>query len=94
MVMEINKMTWQVEEEHSIYDAVKDWCGSRFICLMKDNTIQIFSGYMDENYDGETNVHVDCISDDNHDDVDDILMWIEVPEKQLKELIKEQIKDE
>lgn len=90
--MEINKMSWQVEEDNSIYNAVKDWCGSRFICLMKDNTIQIFIGFMDEAYDGEINVHVDCISDDNHDDVDDILMWIEVPEKQLKELIKEQLK--
>ena len=90
--MEVNKMTWQVEEEHSIYDAVKDWGEYRFVCLMKDNTIQIFSGYMDENYDGEINVYIDCISDDNHDNVDDILMWIEVPEKQLKELIKEQLK--
>ena len=77
---EVKKMTWQVEAEHSIYNAVNDWDIHRFVCLMKDNTIQFFSGINDETCEGEINTHIDCISDDSHDDTDDILMWIEVPD--------------
>jgi len=76
---EIKKMTWQVEAEHSIYDAVQDWDYHRFVCLMKDNTIQVFSGMNDETYNGEINTHIDCVSDYSHYNTDEILMWIEVP---------------
>lgn len=57
----------------------KDWNYHRFVCLMKDNTIQVFSGTNDETYDGEINTYIVCVSDDSHDNTDDILMWIEVP---------------
>ena len=76
---EVKKMTWQVEAEHSIYDAVQDWNYHRFVCLMKDNTIQVFTGINDETYNGEINTYINCVSDDSHDNTDDILMWIEVP---------------
>lgn len=70
--------TWKKQNESNIYDAVKDWGLYRFVCLMKDGTIQFFNGMNDETADGHINTHVDGLNDD-YDDVDDIIAWIEVP---------------
>lgn len=72
------KDTWHLQAEEDIYDAVNGWDYYRFVCLMKDNTIQEFSGIRDENYNGEISVYVNGLNDD-YDDVDDIVMWTEVP---------------
>lgn len=69
---------WHLQEKENIYDAFVGWDCHRFVCLMKDNTIHMFSGINDETYNGEISTHVDCW-DDDYDDVDRIVMWIEVP---------------
>lgn len=53
-----------------------DWSIHRFACLMKDDTIQVFSGIRDKNYDGEIATHIDNADDY---DTDDIVMWTEIP---------------
>ena len=75
---EIKKMGWQLNSEHDIYDAIVGWDYHRFACVMSDNSVQIFTGMCDETYDGKINAHLDCL-DDNYD-VDDIVMWIDVPD--------------
>ena len=70
-VKEVN--TWHLQEKEDIYDAVKDWGLYTFACIMKDGTIQRFTGILDE--DGD--VHIDGVNDD-YDNVDDIVKWIEV----------------
>ena len=68
---------WHLQEKENIYDAVKDWSLHTFACVMKDGTIQKFTGNMDEDYEGHINVHIDGNNDD-YDDVDDIVKWIEI----------------
>lgn len=36
--------TWHLQEKENIYDAVKDWSLQTFACVMKDGTIQKFTG--------------------------------------------------
>lgn len=69
--------TWHLQEKENIYDAVKDWSLYTFACVMKDGTIQKFTGIMDEDCEGHINVHIDGANDD-YDNVDDIVKWIEV----------------
>ena len=69
--------TWHLQEKEDIYDAVKDWGLYTFACVMKDGTIQKFIGGMDEDCEGHINVHIDGVNDD-YDNVDDIVKWIEV----------------
>ena len=70
--------TWHLQEKEDIYDAVKDWSLYTFACLMKDGTIQKFTGYLDEDCEGHVNAHVDGVNY-NYDDVDDIIKWTELP---------------
>ena len=71
------KMSWQNDVDNDIYNAVNDWGGHRFISVMKDNTIQYWSGGLDENYNGEISQCLYCENDEY--DSDDIVFWIEVP---------------
>ena len=68
--------TWHLQEKENIYDAVKDWSLQTFACVMKDGTIQKFTGNLDEDYEGHINVHIYGANDD-YDNVDDIVKWIE-----------------
>lgn len=68
--------TWHLQEKEDIYDAVKDWSLHTFVCVMKDGSIQEFTGNRDEDCEGHINVHIDGINDD-YDNVDDIVKWIE-----------------
>ena len=69
--------TWHLQEKENIYDAVKDWGLYTFACIMKDGTIQKFTGNLDEDCEGHINVHIDGVNDD-YDNVDDIVKWIEI----------------
>ena len=72
-------MIWNKQEEKDIYDAItaiNDWECHRYACLMKDNTLQEFIVALDESYNGEINVHIDCVNDNYY--VDDIKYWIEI----------------
>lgn len=69
--------TWHLQEKEDIYDVVKDWGLYKFVCIMKDGTIQRFNGCLDEDCEGHINVHINGINDD-YDDVDDIVKWIEI----------------
>lgn len=68
--------TWHLQEKENIYDAVKDWSLHTFACVMKDGTIQKFTGILDEDYEGHINAHIIGANDD-YDNVDDIVKWIE-----------------
>ena len=68
--------TWHVQEKEDIYDAIQDWSNHKFVCIMKDGTIQQFNGIRDEDCEGHINVHIDGANDD-YDNVDDIVKWIE-----------------
>ena len=76
---EFKKIGWNTNEGNEILDAVTTWDQHRFICIMKDDTIQIFTGICDETYDGEIVQHLDCIDDNLDYNIDDIVMWIEAP---------------
>ena len=71
---------WNKQTEDDIWFAIDDWGYHRFACLMKDGELKEFSGLHNETYDGEIPTHIDCITDDNYH-IDDIDMWIEIPEK-------------
>ena len=70
--------TWHLQEKEDIYDAVKDWGLYTFACIMKDGTIQKFTGNLCEDCEGHINVHIDGVNYD-YDNVDDIVYWIETP---------------
>ena len=67
---------WHSQEKEDIYDAVKDWSSQTFVCIMKDGSIQKFIGNLDEDYEGHINAHIYGTNDD-YDNVDDIVKWIE-----------------
>jgi hypothetical protein len=69
--------TWHLQEKEDIYDAVKGWDIHTFACIMKDGTLQKFTGCRDEDYEGCITTHIDGVNDD-YDDVDDIVKWIEL----------------
>ena len=68
--------TWHLQEKEDIYDAVKGWSLHKFVCIMKNGTIQRFNGICDEDYEGHIYVHIEGIND-AYDDVNDIVKWIE-----------------
>lgn len=68
---------WHLQEKEDIYDAVKDWNLHTFACLMKDGTIQKFTGNLDEDYEGHISIYINGVNDD-YDNVDDIVKWIEI----------------
>jgi hypothetical protein len=75
--LEVKKVdTWHSQEKENIYDAVKDWSLHTFACVMKDGTIQKFTGMLDEDCEGHISVNIDGVNDD-YDNVDDIVKWIE-----------------
>ena len=55
--------TWHLQEEDDIYESFNDWSYHTFACLMKDGSLQKFSGMLDESYDGSVNKHIDWVSD-------------------------------
>ena len=72
---------WHKQSEADIYDLFPhDWGYHRYACIMDDGTLQDFRGMQDENADGEISVYINAINDD-YDDVDRIVMWIEIPDK-------------
>ena len=69
--------TWHLQEKEDIYDAVKDWSIHIFSCIMKDGTIQTFTGCRDEDCEGHINVHIDGVNY-YYDNVNDIVKWTEL----------------
>lgn len=74
--------TWHLQEKEDIYDAVKDWGLYTFACIMKDGTIQRFTGILDEDCEGHIHAHIDGVNDD-YDNVDDIVKWTDLT-KEIK----------
>ncbi len=72
--MKVFNTTFFEQSDKDIWDHVNDWSSVTFICIMKDNTIQRFSGFLDENYDGEIFPHCDCMTSDDYN-TDDIKYW-------------------
>lgn len=70
---------WHKQSEEDIDDSIIGWSMHSFICLMKDGTIQEFTGILDESYEGSINKHLDCVDDNYEWEYDDITYWIEVP---------------
>ena len=72
--MEVFNTTFYKQSSKDIWDEVNDWLDSIFICIMKDNSIQKFIGFLDETYDGQINPHCECITNDDYS-TDDIKYW-------------------
>lgn len=70
---------WHKQSEEDIDDSIIGWSIHSFICLMKDGTIQEFTGIQDESYEGSISKHLDCVNDNYEWEYDDITFWIEVP---------------
>ena len=68
---------WHWQEKEDIYYAIKEWGLYKFACLMKDNMLWMFNGFFCENADGEVNTHIEAVDDKYN--VDDIVLWIELP---------------
>lgn len=76
-----NTFKWHKQSEEDIYDLFPNsWSLYRYACIMDDGTLQEFRGMQDESYDGEITLHIHAINDD-YDDTDRIVMWIEIPDK-------------
>ena len=76
--LEVKEMeVWHLQEKEDIYDAVKNWSLQTFICIMKDGTIQKFTGNLDEDCEGHIHVHIYGVNDD-YDNIDDIVKWMEL----------------
>ena len=71
---------WHKQSEDDILFAFNGWDYHTFACIMKDGKLEKFSGFHDETCDGEIITHVDCITNDKKYDIDDIDIWIEIPE--------------
>ena len=57
---------WHLQSKEDIDNVLVDWGLHTFVYLMKDGTIQKFSGIQAECYDGTINKHLDC-ADDNYE---------------------------
>ena len=77
---EIKNMHWQLNSDNSIYNAINDWSYHRFVCIMKDNSMRLFSGINDETAEGEINTYLDSIDYTYEWELEDIILWIEVPD--------------
>lgn len=67
------------QSSKDIWDEVNDSSTTvTFICVMKDNSIQKFSGFLDENYKGQITPYCVCITSDDYG-TDDIKYWGYVP---------------
>jgi hypothetical protein len=72
-----NNFTWNKESEYSIYDAIDDWGYHKFACVMKDGTLEEFTGVWDEDCEDHNHLHIEDIT--GMYSTDDIVMWIEIP---------------
>lgn len=70
--------SWNKQDKEDIYSSFNDWEYHRFVCLMKNGSIQVFTGICDEHDDGMVEKHLNCSTND-HFNIDDIYMWTEVP---------------
>jgi len=70
---------WHLQSKEDIDNVLVDWGLHTFVCLMKDGTIQKFSGIQDECYNGTINKHLNCVDDNYEWEYDDIVYWIETP---------------
>ena len=77
---------WHKQSEDDILFAIDDWVYHAFACMMKDGKLVKFSGLNDEAYYGEITTHIDCISDNYDYGIDDIEMWIEIPDIKTKNI--------
>lgn len=71
--------SWHFQSKEDIDNVLEDWGLHTFVCLMKDGTIQKFSGIQAECYNGTINKHLDCVDDNYEWDYNDIVCWIEIP---------------
>lgn len=76
--MKVFNTTFFEQSTKDIWDLVNDWSSVTFICVMKDNSIQKFIGFLDETSEGQINAHCDCITSDDYS-TDDIKYWGYVP---------------
>ena len=75
---EIKIKGWYFQDEDNLWHSILDWDFHRFVCVMKDNSIQVFTGSADEDSNGEVHKYVKCDNDDY--DIDDVIAWMEVPD--------------
>ena len=73
---------WNKNKDINLYDNFpNDYDLHVFACIMDDNSLVQFIGMWDETDNGETYLHLDCVSEytEFEYDVNDIKLWIEIP---------------
>ena len=72
---------WHRQDVEDINDAIDDWGGFTFACIMKDGTKKFAYGTLDEGYDGSVYKYLDIASDEqgSHYSDNDIDMWCLLP---------------
>lgn len=72
---------WHRQDEDDIYDAIDDWGGVYFACIMKDGSRRFASGTPDEAPSGMVSTYLDFLDlpDEKDYDSDDIDMWCILP---------------
>jgi hypothetical protein len=81
---DIKSIHWNIENEYSIVMACDSWDSRRFICVMDDNTIQQFFGFIDETSEGEIIPEIYCLNEE-YDNIDRIVWWVEAPDVKPRE---------
>lgn len=73
--MEKEIAKWHKESEETIWDAIEPWDTHFFVCIMSDESIEMFLGMCDENNDGDMGKHLYSETDASSEDIN---LWIEV----------------
>ena len=74
----MNNFIWNKQEENDIFWSWNDWEVHYFACVLKNGMCIVYSGILDEGYNGEINRHLEPVEDYNYS-IEDIALWTEMP---------------
>lgn len=74
----MNNFIWNNQKENDIYWSWNDWDLHYFACVLNNGLCIVYTGIIDESFDGESIRHLEPV-EDYHYGVDDIAMWTEMP---------------
>lgn len=75
-----NAIVWHKQDVDDIYNTFKDWSVHKYLCRMKDGSLNIAMGSVDENYNGDFGININFEINDEKYYIDDIEAWAELSE--------------
>lgn len=78
--LEIQKIVWHQQGVDDIYNAFYDWSVHRYLCRMKDGSLNIAMGSVDEDYNGDVSRNIHFKINDEKYCADDVEAWAELTE--------------